>query len=368
MLAKRAEKLDASGIRKVFDLAAKLTDPINLSIGQPHFAIPQAIQDRAVQAIQEGANRYTVTQGIAELRQAIGAKLDEEFGPAERRILITSGVSGGLALALLCLLDPGDEIIIPDPYFVAYKSLVEIIGANPVLVDTYPSFALSAEAVGRAITSRTRAILVNSPCNPTGAVYGKQELEAVVELARRHDLMLISDEIYNEFCYDEPFVPPVPMYDKTLLLRGFSKSYGMTGWRLGYTVGPVPLIEKMAMLQQYTYVCAPAMVQWAGITALEIDMSEEVAAYKRKRDLVYKGLSKNFEVQKPSGAFYIFPRAPQDKGNEFVRRAVENNVLIIPGDVFSSRNSHFRVSYAADDETLTRGIETLSRLAGEKSG
>ena len=365
MLAKRAEKLDASGIRKVFDLAAKLTDPINLSIGQPHFAIPQAIQDRAVQAIQEGANRYTVTQGIAELRQAIGAKLDEEFGAAERRILITSGVSGGLALALLCLLDPGDEIIIPDPYFVAYKSLVEIIGASPVLVDTYPSFSLSAEEVGKAITSRTRAILLNSPCNPTGAVYSEQELKAVVELARQHGLMLISDEIYNEFCYDEPFVSPVPLYDKTLLLRGFSKSYGMTGWRLGYAAGPGPLIEKMAMLQQYTYVCAPAMVQWAGVVALDTDMSEYVADYRKKRDFVYERLSEVFEVQKPGGAFYIFPKAPGGDADEFVRKAIENKVLVIPGGVFSQRSSHFRISYAADDEVLARGVEVLCKLGGQ---
>ena len=364
MLAKRAEKLDASGIRKVFDLAAKLTDPINLSIGQPHFAIPQAIQDRAVQAIREGANRYTVTQGITELREAIGAKLDEEFGPAERRVLVTSGVSGGLSLALLCLLDPGDEIIIPDPYFVAYKSLVEIIGASPVLVDTYPSFGLNAEDIGKAITSRTRAILLNSPCNPTGAVYGKRELKAVAELARQHDLVLISDEIYNEFCYDEPFVSPVPMYDKTLLLRGFSKSYGMTGWRLGYTVGPVPPIEKMAMLQQYTYVCAPAMVQWAGVVALDTDMSEYVEAYRKKRDFVYERLSEVFEVKKPGGAFYIFPKAPGGQADEFVRKAIENKVLVIPGGVFSQRSSHFRISYAADDEVLARGVEVLCRLGG----
>ena len=301
MLSKRVEKLDSSGIRRVFDLAGKLTNPVNLSIGQPDFAVPGKIQQRAVEAIKQGKNRYTPTQGISELREAIGGKLDEEFGPAQRQILVTSGVSGGLLLGFLCLLDPGDEIIIPDPYFVMYKSLAELVGAKPVLVDTYPDFGLHVADIEGAISKRTRAIVVNSPSNPTGAVYGRDELQKLAELARKNDLILIADEIYHEFCYDEPYVSVAPMYEQTLLLRGFSKTYAMTGWRLGYATGPIELIEKMTMVQQYTFVCAPAMVQWAGITALEIDMSEEVASYRRKRDLVYEGLRKEFEVQNPAG-------------------------------------------------------------------
>ena len=365
MLAKRVEKLDSSGIRKVFDLAAKLSDPINLSIGQPDFPVPEEIRERAIQAIREGHNRYTVTQGIAELRGKIAGKLNEEFGSSERQILVTSGVFGGLVLALLCLLDPDDEIIVPDPYFVAYGSLVELIGARPILVDTYPDFGLKVADIAKAITGRTRAIMVNSPSNPTGVVYSKEALEGVAKLCREHDLVLISDEIYNEFCYDEPFVSPVPMYEKTLLLRGFSKTYGMTGWRLGYASGPVELMEKMTMLQQYTFVCAPSMVQWAGIVALETDMSEHVAAYRKKRDFVHERLSEVFEVQKPGGAFYIFPKAPGGEGEKFVRKAIENNVLVIPGSVFSSRSSHFRLSYAADDDVLARGVEILCRLGGQ---
>ncbi|MCK4849897.1 MAG: aminotransferase class I/II-fold pyridoxal phosphate-dependent enzyme [Phycisphaerae bacterium] len=364
MLSKRVSNLDASGIRKVFDLAGKLTNPVNLSIGQPDFAVPRAVQDRAIKAIKEGQNRYTVTQGIGQLRQAIGQCLDEEFGAAERNVLVTSGVSGGLVLAFLCLLDPGDEVIIPDPYFVMYKSLIELVGARAVLVDAYPNFGLHVEKISKAISERTRAIVVNSPSNPTGAVYGRADLEGLAELARQKELIVISDEIYNEFCYDEPYVSMAGMYERTLLLRGFSKTYGMTGWRLGYASGPAELIEKMAMVQQYTFVCAPNMVQWAGITALETDMSEQVESYRRKRDLVYEGLSRAFEVVKPGGAFYIFPRAPQDDSEEFVRKALEQNVLIIPGNVFSSRNSHFRVSYAASEELLSRGVEILCQLAG----
>ena len=364
MLSKRVSSLDASGIRKVFDLAGKLTNPVNLSIGQPDFAVPQAIQDRAIQAIKEGQNRYTVTQGIEQLRQAIGRHLDEELGAAQRSILVTSGVSGGLVLAFLCLLDPGDEVIIADPYFVMYKSVIELVGARAVLVDSYPDFGLDVEEVAKAVSERTRAIVVNSPSNPTGAVFGRGELERLGELARQKELVVISDEIYNEFCYDQPYVSMAGVYEPTLLLRGFSKTYGMTGWRLGYATGPAELIEKMAMVQQYTFVCAPNMVQWAGITALETDMSKEVESYRRKRDLVYEGLSRAFEVYKPGGAFYIFPRAPEDDGEGFVRKAIEQNVLIIPGNVFSSRNSHFRVSYAASEELLSRGVEILCRLAG----
>ncbi len=276
MLSKRVSSLDASGIRKVFDLAGKLTNPINLSIGQPDFAVPQAIQDRAIQAIKEGHNRYTVTQGIEQLRQGIGRRLDEELGAAERNILVTSGVSGGLVLAFLCLLDPGDEVIIADPYFVMYKSLIELVGARAVLIDSYPDFGLNVDKVAKAVTDRTRAIVVNSPSNPTGALLGRAELEGLAELAQKKDLIVISDEIYNEFCYDQPYVSMAGIYERTLLLRGFSKTYGMTGWRLGYASGPAELIDKMAMVQQYTFVCAPSMVQWAGITALETDMSEQV--------------------------------------------------------------------------------------------
>jgi aspartate aminotransferase/aminotransferase len=364
MLSKRASRLDSSGIRKVFDLARKLTNPINLSIGQPDFAVPKAIQKRAIDAINEGQNKYTMTQGIGQLSQAVKEHLDEELGPAQRNVLITSGVSGGLVLAFLCLLDPGDEVIIPDPYFVMYKSLIELVGGTAVLIDSYPDFGLDVEKVAKAVTERTRAIVVNSPRNPTGTLLGRTELGGLAELARQKELVVISDEIYNEFCYDEPYVSMAGIYEQTLLLRGFSKTYGMTGWRLGYASGPAELIEKMAMVQQYTFVCAPSMVQWAGITALQTDMSEEVDSYRRKRDLVYEGLSKAFEVRKPGGAFYIFPRAPKDDGTEFVRKAIEQNVLIIPGNVFSSRNSHFRVSYAASDELLRQGVEILCRLAG----
>lgn len=363
LLAERMGAIDASGIRKVFDLAARLDDPVNLSIGQPDFDVPESCKERAVQAIRGGANRYTVTQGEAELRRAVTEELRREFGSFDGGLLITSGVSGGILLALMATLDPGDEILLPDPYFVMYKHLVNLIGCRPVFVDTYPDFHLQADRLEAAVTDRTRMLVLNSPANPTGVVYSPGELRAAVEVAERHDLLLLSDEIYCHFAYDGDAPSAWPLSDRVVLLRGFSKTYGMTGWRLGYAAGPPEVVAAMTTLQQYTFVCAPAPFQWAALSALETDASAHVAEYKARRDLVYEGLRERFRVEKPGGAFYIFPEAPGGRGTEFVERAIEAGVLIIPGGVFSERDTHFRISYAAPPETLARGVEVLNRLA-----
>ncbi len=362
-LAERMQRIDASGIRKVFDLAAKLADPINLSIGQPDFDVPQVCKERAIEAIRAGANRYTVTQGDAALREAVAESLRQEFGSLDSPVLITSGVSGGLLLAFLATINPGDEVIIPDPYFVMYKHLVNLIGGVPVFVDTYPDFRLRAEALEAAVTRRSRMLILNSPANPTGVVYTADELRGASDVARRHNLLVVSDEIYNAFAYDGPAPSAWPLYDRVLLLRGFSKTYGMTGWRLGYCIGPEHLIGAMTTLQQYTFVCAPAPFQAAAITALETDASEHIDLFRRRRDLIYDGLRGRFNIAKPGGAFYMFPEAPGGSGTEFVSRAVEAGVLVIPGGVFSESDSHFRIAYAADRETIERGIEVLNRLA-----
>jgi len=230
-IADRMQRIDASGIRKVFDLAAKLENPVNLSIGQPDFDVPEPCKERAVQAIRDGANRYTVTQGDAALREALADRLRAEFGRFDGPVLVTSGVSGGLLLAFLATVNPGDEVLVPDPYFVMYKHLVGLLGGMPVFVDTYPDFRLRREALEAAVTERTRMLLLNSPANPTGIVYAEEELRTAVDVARRHNLLIVSDEIYNEFTYDGPAPSPWPMYDRVLLLRGFSKTFAMTGWR-----------------------------------------------------------------------------------------------------------------------------------------
>ena len=364
-LADRMQQIDASGIRKVFDLAARLQDPVNLSIGQPDFDVPEPCKDRAVQAIRDGANRYTVTQGDAALREALADRLRAEFGRFDGPVLVTSGVSGGLLLAFLATVNPGDEVLVPDPYFVMYKHLVGLLGGAAVFVDTYPDFRLRREALEAAVTERTRMLLLNSPANPTGVVYAEEELRTAVEVARRHDLLIVSDEIYNEFTYDGPAPSPWPMYDRVLLLRGFSKTFAMTGWRLGYAVGPEPIISAMTTLQQYTFVCAPSPFQQAALVALETDPSAQIETFRERRDLVYEGLKERFTVARPGGAFYIFPEAPGGSGTRFVEQAIAAGLLVIPGSVFSERDTHFRIAYAADRETIERGLQILNRLAAE---
>jgi len=364
-LADRMTHIDASGIRKVFDLAARLKSPIDLSIGQPDFDVPDAAKDRAIDAIRKGRNRYTVTQGDAELREAVAADLAREFGRFDGPVLVTSGVSGGILLALLAAVNAGDEVIIPDPYFVMYKHLVNLLGARPVFVDTYPDFRVRADRLEEAVTPRTRMIILNSPCNPTGAVLPAEDLAAAVAVARRHNLLLMSDECYNAFTYDSPFASAWPLYDRVILLRGFSKTYAMTGWRLGYAVGPAEIIQAMTTLQQYTFVCGPAPLQAGAVAAMETDPAQRIADFRARRDLVYEGLRGRFRVEKPGGAFYIFPQAPGASATAFVSRAIEAGVLVIPGGVFSERDTHFRIAYAAGRETIERGLEVLNRLARE---
>ncbi|MCD6364467.1 MAG: aminotransferase class I/II-fold pyridoxal phosphate-dependent enzyme [Planctomycetes bacterium] len=362
-IADRMAMLDASGIRKVFDLAAQMKDPINLSIGQSHFDLPDVVKAEAIEAIRRGDNKYTQTQGAAALRKAVAAACRSEFGwDDERPYLITSGVSGALVLTMLTLVNPGDEVIFADPYFVMYSHLVNLVGGVPVTVDTYDDFGPDIQKFADAVTDRTCMILLNSPANPTGYVYSEQQLREIAELAGKHDLLVVSDEIYNFFCYDEPFVSIASFYENTLLMRGFSKSYAMTGWRMGWCTGPREIIDKMTMLQQYSFVCAPSMAQAGAITALKTDMSGEVAAYKKKRDMVYEMLGDKFSLAKPAGAFYAFAAAPGGDATAFVTKAIENNVLVIPGNVFSARDSHFRISYASSDEKLQRGLEILVSL------
>jgi len=362
-IAERTRAFDSSGIRKVFDLAAKLKDPINLSIGQPDFPVPQEVQEAAIEAIRAGRNGYALTQGMPVLREKLQAEVDAEYGHADRRVFVTSGTSGGLVLAMLALVDPGDEVIFFDPYFVMYDSLVKLVGGRSVIIDTYPDFQIDVGRVEEAITPQTKVIVLNSPANPTGVVASEQVMRDLADLAARRDVVLLSDEIYRHFCYDAPFGSPARFNDRTLVLDGFSKSHAITGWRLGYAHGPAAIIDAMIKLQQYTFVCAPQPAQWAGAVAMDVDMSGHRADYQRKRDMIVEGLADDYELVPPGGAFYAFPKVPRGTASEFVARAIEHNLLVIPGNVFSRRDTHFRISYAADDAMIGRGIEVLRKLA-----
>jgi aspartate/methionine/tyrosine aminotransferase len=361
-LAGRVQAFDSSGIRKVFDLAQQLKNPIDLSIGQPDFDVPEPLKAEARRWLDAGFNKYTVTQGIPELRDRVRARYAAQ-GIEVGDVMISSGVSGGIMLALLSLVDPGDEVLVADPYFVMYKHLTNLIGGVARIVDTYPDFVLTADAVEAAVTPRTRVLFVNTPANPTGAVLDDAGARAIAAVAERHDLIIIFDEIYDCFQYDAAPVSIARYWPKTLILNGLSKSHAMTGWRLGWAAGPADIIREMIKVQQYSFVCAPSFAQKAAVKAFDEPTDAARDAYRRKRDLVYDGLKDRFNIVKPGGAFYVFPEAPGGDGAAFAELAVRNNVLVVPGNVFSERNTHFRISFAAPDETLRQGIEILNSLA-----
>lgn len=366
-IAEHVKTIGSSGIRRVFDLGATLKDPIDLSIGQPDFPVPQPVKEAIIEAVRNNRNGYTVTRGIAPLRERIARSLQEEFA-WEPDLFVTSGTSGGLLLGLMACVNPGDEVLIGDPYFVSYAHLVRLVRGVPVLVNLYDDFQLHPERFEAAVTPRTKLVLLCSPHNPTGVVYRAEDVEAVCALARRHDLLIVSDEIYCTLTYDGASPSPVRYArERTLLLRGFGKSHAMTGLRMGYAAGPPEVITQMAKLQQYTFVCAPHPAQYGSLAAMDTDVSPQVRAYLAKRDLVCAELEGTYEFVRPSGGFYVFPKAPAHFGSAtaFVEEAIRRNLLVIPGEVFSVRDTHFRISYAAPDEKIRRGCEVLRTLAAE---
>ncbi len=365
-VSERIKNIGASGIRKIFDLAATMTDPIDLSMGQPDFKVPDAVKNAAIDAIRNDKNGYTVTYGIPALRERISAMLREKRDWSPETI-VTSGVSGGLVITMMACLNPGDEALIVDPYFVSYKHIVTLAGGTPVTVDINDDFTLKREAFEAAITPRTKLILLNSPSNPAGVVFSAAEIQSICELARERDLLIVSDEIYETLSFDGPAASPVQYApERTVLLGGFGKSHAITGWRMGYAAGPAPVIREMAKVQQFTFVCGPHPAQIATVVALDTDMSEQVEAYRIKRDLIVSELAGSFEFAKPAGGFFLFCKAPPqfETGTAFVEEAIKHNILMVPGSAFSERDTHFRISYAVPNETLKRACEILRPLAG----
>jgi aspartate/methionine/tyrosine aminotransferase len=364
LIADRMKKIDSSGIRKVFNLAASMTDPVNLSIGQPDFDVPEVIKEAAIKAIRDGKNAYTLTQGIPELRKYVEDLYRTRYGFRAEGSIITSGVSGGLLLALFATVNDGDEVLIPDPYFVMYKHLVNLLGGVPVFYSTYPDFKVHRKEIESKITKKTKLLLLNSPANPTGAVLSEADLRAAADIAKTHGLLIITDEIYDTYVYDGKFRSVTEFTDNVLVLNGFSKTVSITGWRVGYALGKSELIDEMIKLQQYSFVCAPSFAQYALMELEKVDQNKIRNTYQEKRDIVYQGLKDRFEVNKPEGAFYIFPKVPGKyrDASEFVEKAISQNVLIIPGNVFSEKNTHFRLAFAADNKVLERGVKILTGL------
>ncbi|NQW47632.1 MAG: pyridoxal phosphate-dependent aminotransferase [Planctomycetes bacterium] len=364
LISKRAGAFDSSGIRKVFDLAARLEDPINLSIGQPDFEMPPAAREAAKAAIDAGRNGYTPTQGISLLRDRLEAQVRRELGQPRRQLCLTSGSSGALVLVLMSLIDPGDEVIIFEPAFVMYRPLVEFLGGRCVVIDTAPDFRIDLDRVAAAISPATRAILLNTPANPTGVVADAGTVRDLASLAESRGVTLISDELYRTYCYDAEFASPALHSESVVVIDGFSKSHAMTGWRVGWVHGPQAVVDACTMLQQYTFVCAPQVGQWAALAALDCPMDLPLAECRRKRDTLMAGLRGHYQFVQPGGAFYLYPEAPGGSGKAFAERAVEQEkLLVVPGSVFGAADSHFRIAYTVTDQMLERGIAALQRLA-----
>jgi aspartate aminotransferase/aminotransferase len=326
--------------------------------------MPAIARAAAKEAIDAGRNGYTPTQGIAPLRERLEERVRRETGQPDRRLCVTSGSSGGLVLALMAILDPGDEVILFEPAFVMYRPLVEFLGGRAVVIDTSPSFAIDVERVAAAITQRTRAILLNTPANPTGVVADAATVRDLARLAESRGITLVSDELYREYCYDAPFASPALHAESVVVIDGFSKSHAMTGWRVGWIHGPRPIIEACTMLQQYTFVCAPQVGQWAALAALDAPLDVPLGECRRKRDKLMAGLRDHYDFVPPGGAFYLYPVAPGGSGRAFAERAVaEEKLLVVPGGVFGAADTHFRIAYTVSDRTLDRGIAALQRLA-----
>lgn len=388
-ISDRARRINGSGIRKVVADARATPGAITLHLGQPDFPVPEPIKRAAIAAIEGNVNGYSDTRGHTPLLEKVRDHLRLDAGwdvgivSGEEKpgaAFVTTGTSGGLTLASLALFDPGDELIIPDPYFVLYPHMAGLMGARAVRCDTYPDFRMTRERVEPLITERTKAVLLCSPGNPSGVVSTRADCAGLLDLCRERGILLISDEIYDEFTFDDfktdrrvgdgvsacPSPARLPgAIDHVLLIRGFGKTYGCTGWRLGYVAGPRRVVDEMAKMQQYTYVCAPTPLQ-AGVTAcFGLDMSRELSEYRRRRDLVVGALRDLTQVPVPGGAFYVFAKAPgnePDAATRFYQRCKAEKVFIVPGEAFSARDSHFRISYATTLSNLERGLEVITRL------
>ncbi|GAC1369715.1 MAG: aminotransferase class I/II-fold pyridoxal phosphate-dependent enzyme [Candidatus Saccharimonadales bacterium] len=368
MLAKRLKHFDSSLIRQAFDRADDIPGSIDLSIGFPEDATPDYIKAAGIRAIEENFTRYTPSNGISELRTAVAEKLRREnniqVSPDE--VSITPGLTTAIMLTYLALLNPGDEVLLPDPYFPPYRDLVKLVGANPVIVNTYPSFQLTAKMLEPLITPRTKLMIINSPNNPSGAVYPERELRKIAALAKRHNIYVVSDEIYEHFSYDTKHFSIGSIYPKTITLNGFSKAYAMTGWRIGYIAAPLEIINAINQLQQYIVFSSSSIAQKAAVAALRKSPSKLTKKYKAKRDLVIKYLDPHFEIYGTQGAFYAYIRLPEGIDDlTFAEAAARNGVIVIPSRAFSAKTDHIRVAFAIKHADLVSGLKRIRKTMGE---
>ncbi|WP_296826201.1 pyridoxal phosphate-dependent aminotransferase [uncultured Megasphaera sp.] len=377
--AANVRAIKPSGIRKFFDIAAQVEGVLSLSIGEPDFAAPDKVIDAMKASLDAKETSYTGNSGMMELRETISETFEKRYGvkyDPKDEILVTVGVSEGLAMALLAMTEPGDEVLIPDPAYVAYPAAVELAGGKAVFVPTYPEddFKLSVAALEKVVTPKTKALVIGYPNNPTGTVMTAEELMPIAEFVKKHDLIVMADEIYCELMYGDAkfttFAKLPDMRERTIVFNGFSKAHAMTGMRLGYICAPRDGLAPILKLHQYAIMCANTTAQFGGITALK-DCDEEVEAmrqeYDRRRQVIYKGLRDiGLPVFEPKGAFYIFPdiRCTGMTSAEFCEKLVqEEKVAVVPGTAFGEQGEGFvRISYATSMETIEEALKRMGRF------
>ena len=368
-----------SGIRKFFDIAAQMEDVISLGVGEPDFVTPWSIRESCVYGLEQGYTSYTANRGMPELRQEIAALYQRRYDTSydwDTDILVTVGVSEALDIAMRAILAPGDEVLIPEPCYVSYQACTILAGGVPVAVPAKPEndFRITASELEEHVTAKTKVLLIGYPNNPTGAIMTRKDLLAVADFAEKHDLIVISDEIYGDLTYGEEehicFSSLPGMQERTILLNGFSKAYAMTGWRIGYAMGNKAIIAAMTKIHQYTMLCAPITAQEAAVEALrhgEKYMKKMVAEYDRRGRLIYDGFIKmGLECFEPKGAFYIFPsiRSTGYTSDEFAEALLQaEHVALVPGSAFGAcGEGHVRCSYATSIDKISEALNRIENF------
>ncbi len=374
-IAEKVERLAPSGIRAFFDLVLAMKEVISLGVGEPDFITPWNIRETGIFSLEQGYTSYTSNKGLYKLRLLIQRSLKQRYGlnySADDDILITVGVSEALDLAVRAILNPGEQVIVPEPCYVSYGPVVELAGGVPVYLPTTAKdgFKITASKLEKVCTSKTKGIILNYPSNPTGASYNKKELEAISRVCLKHNLVVISDEVYGDLTYSNEHIPFPALKGaqaNTLYLNGFSKAYAMTGWRVGYACGPKSIIAAMTKIHQYTILCAPILSQLAACEALQTgkrsveNMKKE---YNRRRDFMYQGLNEiGLSCDLPQGAFYIFPCIKKTglSSLEFANKLLkQQKVAVVPGVAFGKDyDDYIRISYATNYSKLQEAIKCM---------
>jgi len=377
-LSKIARELAPSGIRKFFDIAAKMHDVISLGVGEPDFVTPWGIREAGIYSIEKGQTTYTSNYGLLELRQEISRHLEEKYGARyspENEILVTVGVSEGMDLVMRAILDPGDQVLVPEPCYVSYRPCVALAGGEPIGVATRSedNFRVSAAQLEQKLTPKTKAIILGFPSNPTGATMPRQALQEIVDFATKHNLFIVSDEIYDRLTYEGEHTCVASLKNamsRTITLNGFSKSYAMTGWRIGYACAPPEVLTAMMKIHSYTALCAPINAQKAALEALknaESAVEDMIAQYNQRRRLIVDGLNSiGLKCHLPAGAFYAFPsiRATGLSSEEFAERLLyEERVAVVPGTAFGEGGEgHIRCSYATSIEKIEIALSRIAQF------